>query len=121
MKGRVKAEDKTQVSAIDDDCSGKGLVFTKIWRIIFNKRQALSRAVVVNSNMSLGKYLAREGPGSRLTVAHPAFQDEAYHCWALTVGLIGVELKLLLERSTAVHTHARTRNSGYKGTPQKLR
>ena len=33
---------------------------------IFSKRQALSRAVVVNSNMSGGKYLAREGPGSRL-------------------------------------------------------
>ena len=33
---------------------------------IFSKRQALSRAVVVNSNMSRGKYLAREGPGSRL-------------------------------------------------------
>ena len=32
---------------------------------IFSKRQALSRAVVVNSNMSRGKYLAREGPGSR--------------------------------------------------------
>ena len=35
---------------------------------IFSKRQALSRAVVVNSNMSRGKYLAREGPGSRLHV-----------------------------------------------------
>ena len=34
--------------------------------VIFSKRQALSRAVVVNSNMSRGKYLAREGPGSRL-------------------------------------------------------
>ena len=34
--------------------------------LIFSKRQALSRAVVVNSNMSCGKYLAREGPGSRL-------------------------------------------------------
>ena len=33
---------------------------------IFSKRQALSRAVVVNGNMSRGKYLAREGPGSRL-------------------------------------------------------
>ena len=33
---------------------------------IFSKRQVLSRAVVVNSNMSRGKYLAREGPGSRL-------------------------------------------------------
>ena len=33
---------------------------------IFSKRQALSRAVVVNSNMSRGMYLAREGPGSRL-------------------------------------------------------
>ena len=33
---------------------------------IFSKRQALSRAVVVNSNISRGKYLAREGPGSRL-------------------------------------------------------
>ena len=32
---------------------------------IFSKRQALSGAVVVNSNMSRGKYLAREGPGSR--------------------------------------------------------
>ena len=32
---------------------------------IFSKRQALSRAVVVNSNMSRGKYLARVGPGSR--------------------------------------------------------
>ena len=36
----------TRHVAIDDDCS----------------------AVVVNSNMSRGKYLAREGPGSRLTV-----------------------------------------------------
>ena len=36
--------------------------------VIFSKRQALSRAVVVNSNMSRGKYLAREGPGSRLDV-----------------------------------------------------
>ena len=36
--------------------------------VIFSdhERQALSRAVVVNSNMSRGKYLAREGPGSRL-------------------------------------------------------
>ena len=34
--------------------------------VIFSKRQALSRAVVVNSNMSRVKYLAREGPGSRL-------------------------------------------------------
>ena len=34
--------------------------------VIFSKRQALSRAVVVSSNMSRGKYLAREGPGSRL-------------------------------------------------------
>ena len=33
---------------------------------VFSKRKALSRAVVVNSNMSRGKYLAREGPGSRL-------------------------------------------------------
>ena len=33
---------------------------------IFSKCQALSRAVVVNSNMSRWKYLAREGPGSRL-------------------------------------------------------
>ena len=33
---------------------------------IFTKRQALSRAVVVNSNMSRGKYRARQGPGSRL-------------------------------------------------------
>ena len=33
---------------------------------IFSKRQAFSRAVVVNSNMSRGKYLAREGPGLRL-------------------------------------------------------
>ena len=36
--------------------------------VIFSKRQALSRAVVVNSNMSRGKYLAREEPGSRLVV-----------------------------------------------------
>ena len=35
---------------------------------IFSKRQALSRAVVVNSNISRGKYLAREGPGSRLGI-----------------------------------------------------
>ena len=34
--------------------------------VIFSKRQALSRAAVVNSNVSRGKYLAREGPGSRL-------------------------------------------------------
>ena len=37
--------------------------------VIFSKRQALSRAVVVNSNMSRGKYLAREGPGSRLRLS----------------------------------------------------
>ena len=37
--------------------------------VIFSKRQALSRAVVVNSNMSRGKYLAREGPGSRLALS----------------------------------------------------
>ena len=30
--------------------------------------QAFSRAVVVNSNMSRGKYPAREGPGSRLLI-----------------------------------------------------
>ena len=37
--------------------------------VIFSKRQALSRAVVVNSNIDIsrGKYLAREGPGSRLS------------------------------------------------------
>ena len=40
---------------------------------IFSKRQALSRAVVVNSNMSRGKYLAREGPGSRLVNARRPF------------------------------------------------
>ena len=34
------------------------------WRRLLGK--GLSRAVVVNSNMSRGKYLAREGPGSRL-------------------------------------------------------
>ena len=39
--------------------------------VIFSKRQALSRAVVVNSNMSRGKYLAREGPGSRLSKMLP--------------------------------------------------
>ena len=38
--------------------------------VIFSTRQALSRAVVVNSNMSRGKYLAREGPGSRLSDCH---------------------------------------------------
>ena len=38
--------------------------------VIFSKRQALSRAVVVNSNMSRGKYLAR--PGSRLAEARLA-------------------------------------------------
>ena len=38
---------------------------------IFSKRQALSRAVVVNSNMSRGKYLAWEGPGSRLNETPP--------------------------------------------------
>ena len=37
--------------------------------VIFSKRQALSRAVVVNSNMSRGKCLAREGPGSRLDLS----------------------------------------------------
>ena len=37
--------------ALDDECSGKSI---------------LSRAAVVNSNMSRGKYLAREGPGSKL-------------------------------------------------------
>ena len=36
--------------------------------VIFSKRQALSRAVVVNSNMSREKYLARKGPGSRLAI-----------------------------------------------------
>ena len=40
--------------------------------VIFSKRQALSRAVVVNSNISCGKYLAREGPGSRLGQAVPS-------------------------------------------------
>ena len=34
----------------------------------------LSRAVVVNSNMSRGKYLAREGPGSRLLSSAAAFR-----------------------------------------------
>ena len=33
---------------------------------------SLSRAVVVNSNMSRGKYLAREGPGSRLNLCLPS-------------------------------------------------
>ena len=41
--------------------------------VIFSKRQALSRAVVVNSNMSRGKYLAREGPGSRLAHRSSSF------------------------------------------------
>ena len=35
------------------------------WRRVLGQ----SRAVVVNSNMSRGKYLAREGPGSRLECA----------------------------------------------------
>ena len=39
--------------------------------VIFSKRQALSRAVVVDSNMSHGKYLAWEGPGSRLPPPPP--------------------------------------------------
>ena len=34
--------------------------------VIFSKHQALSRPVVVNRNMSRGKFLAWEGPGSRL-------------------------------------------------------
>ena len=53
---------------------------------IFSKRQALSPAVVVNSNMSRGKYLAREGPGSRLAAPHRQHHHrervdsvEAYH------------------------------------------
>ena len=39
--------------------------------VIFSKRHALSRAVVVNNNMSRGKYLAlaREGHGSRLALS----------------------------------------------------
>ena len=43
--------------------------------VIFSKRQALSRAVVVNSNMSRGKYLAREGPGSRLRASGFDFEN----------------------------------------------
>ena len=43
--------------------------------VIFSKRQALSRAVVVNSNMSRGKCLAREGPGSRLRMVIQGSQD----------------------------------------------
>ena len=31
--------------------------------VIFSKRLALARTIVVNSNMSRGKYLARERPG----------------------------------------------------------
>ena len=27
--------------------------------------------------------------GAGLAVAHLAFQDQAYHCWTLTVGLMG--------------------------------
>ena len=43
------------------------------WRRLLGK--GLSRAVVVNSNISRGKYLAREGPGSRLLAcARPAWQ-----------------------------------------------
>ena len=46
--------------------------------VIFSKRQALSRAVVVNSNMSRGKYLAREGPGSRLAHHLQLLQQEIF-------------------------------------------
>ena len=45
--------------------------FRKICRI------GCSRAVVVNSNMSRGKYLAREGPGSRLSHRRLAFARRA--------------------------------------------
>ena len=50
---------------------------------IFSKRQALSRAVVVNSNMSRGKYLAREGPGSRLrgTLSRLALRRDRASPW----------------------------------------
>ena len=34
-------------------------LISQIWRIIFSKRQALSRALVVNSNLQHGKSLAR--------------------------------------------------------------
>ena len=48
--------------------------------VIFSKRQALSRAVVVNSNMSRVKYLAREGPGSRLRLhEHAAAVERDSH------------------------------------------
>ena len=53
----------TNAKALENSISQKN------WLVIFSKRQALSRAVVVNSNMSRGEYPAREGPGSRLVLA----------------------------------------------------
>ena len=49
--------------------------------VIFSKRQALSRAVVVNSNMSRGTYLAREGPGSRQVNALASNQAQPLLIW----------------------------------------
>ena len=57
---------------------------------IFSKRQALSRAVVGNSNMSRGKYLAREGPGSRLFALEWSLRDHItcrVHTWVLWLRL----------------------------------
>ena len=57
---------------------------------IFSKHQALSRAVVVNSNMSRGKYLAREGPGSRLL--HCIFSLLNTRPWGCVAKVVGEPL-----------------------------
>ena len=49
--------------------------------VVFSKRQALSRAVVVKSNLSRGKYLAREGPGSRLCPMQKSMLGEKSLTW----------------------------------------
>ena len=52
--------------------------------------ERLSRAVGVNSNMSRGKYLAREGPGSRLPLSVP---DQPWHNISMDF-IIGLPLTL---------------------------
>ena len=67
---------------------------------IFSKRQALSRAFVVNSNMSSGKYLAREGPGSRLHCTGDTVKQSQRRVTSPTSKMFGQHLKCCLTAPT---------------------
>ena len=65
-----------------------------IYPDIFSKRQALSRAVVVNSNMSRGKYLARGRAWFEARVPQAGPPDLSF--WSFFFNLVDREASIIL-------------------------